>query len=858
MADEAVLEHNPFPVEDYEQPGMGFSSLTPIQLNFGRGEDVPGYWSRQRDTWLLSFSRRSDPVKVALKTFISKAATIPLRITPRDASVTRFNRQAVLFETALMRNSGFLRGFRHEFQKFMMDYLTQDNGAFMLILGGGNLAGPIVGAASGLYHLESSRCNRTRNPEYPVVYYHNDGKRYKIHYTRILTMVSMPSPELDLNGIGQCAVSLCLDAATELRSITNYALEKMGSRPARQIVYAKTGSTIEQLNGAVRHWETKLDNEQLSMFAKTLLMAPLMPGGKLELDMLDLASTPDGFERQPVTLLDMALIAAAFGLDLRDLAHSFGISGQTKSDAEVQDRKGRGKGVGELVETFAQLLTERFLPEHLVASFDNLDDSQDEQVARIRSERAMARSRDMAGKIVTARGARLQMLREHELTEAELEEMELADGRLLSGASVLSLFHRDELPYTRLLKIEGMEDPTNLYENDPEKTLIALHNATVKSWEAHEKTTDYETRRSIRRAIAALDWLTQQYIPLKAEQEAKEQAEEQAEHAQEQVQMQQKNPPTGKAPFGGLQGAKNAGIKPAGGDQPKRGRGEMAAAPIGRKAVPIASGGDSTKSDDDTEDSRGDSEKEINPLKPVPNFEPAVYSGADTMGLDSAITRFEKRYYPKWWGILTLAEGYSYDPLRRQYRDDGTGEYIDFDVIVELAQGYSDSLVNDAYSLAEGLETDLELDRWMDDAVTLVDDAFIAAYLLGVGGLTMLDDNRKSQLGGTLAAQYDYLNGFAGAIALGTMSRAQVGARLALYMRAAMSNLWRGRASAYDLILPAYPGDGSTECVVNCHCAWRIVDEGDSWAAYWELGVTEHCATCQERATVWYPYRVNK
>ena len=569
MADEItqILADSPFPIEssDLETPGgMGFSTIFNL---LGEGDNAPPvYWSRNRDVWLRNFARTSDPIKVALKTYISKASTIPIRVVPKDASVSRYVRQAEMMSYALRYNSGFMRGFSVEFQKFLFDYLTQDNGAFLMILGGGEVTGPIVGAASGVVHLESSRCSRTRNPIYPVVYYHDDGKRYKIHYTRVLDLVSMPSSELELNGIGHCPVSLCVDGAIELRSIVTYSLEKLGTRPARQVLYAKTGATIEQLNAAVGHWTNKLNNEQLTAFAKTLLLAPLMPGGKLELDMIDLASTPDGFDRQSVALLNMALIAAAFGLDLRDLAYSFGVSGQTRSDAEVQDRKGRGKGVGELIEVFAEKLTKRFLPDHLTIVFDNIDDSQDEQVARIRSERAMARSRDIAGGVLTERAARLAMLRDGELTEAEFEEMEQGDGRLVSGVSILTLFNRTDLPYARALAVEGVADITDITANDPDVAIAALHRNWLAVSVLLEGAATYDQQRAYKRCLAAIEYLSHEYREA-GELEAK--AEQDAQNAM-------------------LQGARNAGV------QPKKGPADDGRAPFGRQA-PRLSEVDTTK-----------------------------------------------------------------------------------------------------------------------------------------------------------------------------------------------------------------------------------------------------------------------
>jgi len=57
--------------------------------------------------------------------------------------------------------------------------------------------------------------------------------------------------------------------------------------------------------------------------------------------------------------------------------------------------------------------------------------------------------------------------------------------------------------------------------------------------------------------------------------------------------------------------------------------------------------------------------------------------------------------------------------------------------------------------------------------------------------------------------------------------------------------------------LPAQPRDGTTLCLTNCQCRWRVVRDKDSetprWLAYWTLSPVEHCATCKCRARRWNP-----
>jgi len=57
--------------------------------------------------------------------------------------------------------------------------------------------------------------------------------------------------------------------------------------------------------------------------------------------------------------------------------------------------------------------------------------------------------------------------------------------------------------------------------------------------------------------------------------------------------------------------------------------------------------------------------------------------------------------------------------------------------------------------------------------------------------------------------------------------------------------------------LPAQPRDGTTICLTNCQCRWRVErDKGSDaprWRAYWTLSPVESCPTCLCRARRWNP-----
>lgn len=59
--------------------------------------------------------------------------------------------------------------------------------------------------------------------------------------------------------------------------------------------------------------------------------------------------------------------------------------------------------------------------------------------------------------------------------------------------------------------------------------------------------------------------------------------------------------------------------------------------------------------------------------------------------------------------------------------------------------------------------------------------------------------------------------------------------------------------------LPAYPKDGTTQCLTNCKCKWRLEYVKGRFGAitevraFWVLSPVENCPTCLCRATRWNP-----
>lgn len=106
----------------------------------------------------------------------------------------------------------------------------------------------------------------------------------------------------------------------------------------------------------------------------------------------------------------------------------------------------------------------------------------------------------------------------------------------------------------------------------------------------------------------------------------------------------------------------------------------------------------------------------------------------------------------------------------------------------------------------------------------------------------------RDEIKRAVAGQAPYLRGFAADVAAGRLSDAQIAARAGLYAGATRATWGKARWSGAGL--PAMPGDGSTECLTQCGCAWAYRDG----AYYWERGKDDSCPTCISREARWRPW----
>lgn len=480
-------------------------------LMSGNDPAIPAWWSPARDIRLRQYWKESGHLASAVNTVTTKILGVPWEIRAKNKNNQASVRRAEEYTRNLRMYSQEMQGVRAALSLFLQDYLTQDNGGFMLALAPPSADGSydaIDSPVMGIKHLDAQRCTRTGDFEYPVIYRPAKGKHQNkpipLHMSRVMSMVSQPSSDETRNGVGYSAVSRAFDAAQAILDMVRFKREKLGSMPARQILFGNGMSNQNLQNNFLKGLQM-IARSGNSMFAKTMAFAEDNPDAMLHL--IDLASSPDGFDEKISMTLSVYAMAWAFDVDSRTFWTATE-SGATKADAQVQHLKSMGQGISLALRGIEDLFGRYVLPPDIEMVFDYIDDEQDRITAESRNLRATQRTADINNGTYDIRTARLRALDAGDLQPPEFDALELADGRLPNGLPVLSLFESDE--YSALLNL-GVPDPTNPTENDAAVVLAAIHLRKRDCMALALTATREKPHQQAERALAALIALEKLY-----------------------------------------------------------------------------------------------------------------------------------------------------------------------------------------------------------------------------------------------------------------------------------------------------------------------------------------------------------
>lgn len=172
-----------------------------------------------------------------------------------------------------------------------------------------------------------------------------------------------------------------------------------------------------------------------------------------------------------------------------------------------------------------------------------------------------------------------------------------------------------------------------------------------------------------------------------------------------------------------------------------------------------------------------------------------------------------------------------------------------------------DKLIQNAKPLSDALSArltagEITLQQWQNQMRGLIKDVYLNEYMLSKGGVNMMTQADYGRIGGILNEQFRWLDNLSAELQAGKVTPGQLTTRARMYIESASEAFERAKAAASGLQLPAYPGDGQTQCRTNCKCYWDIQETEFTYECYWRLGVAEHCDDCIYNSSQWNPLTI--
>jgi len=463
-----------------------------FDLFYDSQEKISPWWSPRRDINLRELVKKSDHLSSAMGKVTSYVASTPIKIKAKDTRSERFVRKAEELTARLhtFSGDGFMRGFYHAFVKFLNDYYTCDNGAHCLIMGPGSANKPVT-EAWGIYPLDSNRCTRTGNWEYPVVYRHLDNKKYKLHYTKVITMERLASTQAEMFNVGFSSVSSIVETILTLTGMEHYQQERVGSRSPN--IIAQSSLPAEKIFEAFYQAEQMAMAKGFKHYNKMVVIGEVNKDERVEFKHVN--DGADQFDYRMKIVLSMFTMSLAFGVGARLLWPNSDV-GATKADAMIQNLQTRHSSPGQILSEFTNQLTLRYCPKGYEAAADYQDDEQRLLNGRISDLHSRARERDGKSGTFSMRTMRQQALKDGSITAEQFEFDELEDGRLPDGSEVLNLFVLDNPAMRELLNVD-VDNPLLVDENDAETVLKAIERQIVVCRELIANARKREKERAI-------------------------------------------------------------------------------------------------------------------------------------------------------------------------------------------------------------------------------------------------------------------------------------------------------------------------------------------------------------------------
>lgn len=396
MPDNSDIIKNSVTAGDVLAPGSGagvwafnFNIFGPMANILGLPAVLPAYWTYQRDMVLRASTLFESFWASAVAIACTKAASMSFEFDGETSKTRRI-------QEMMLQWSGPQDGYVPSQERAVHDFSCTCNGEFHEIVRVSNAAGSRL---LGLVNLDSMRCQRTGDPEIPVLYRSLDGVLHELHWWQVICMADQPDPGAGWFGVGHCAAERAYKQIFKLAAVEQYVAEKITGSGATEIELVRV--TEQKLKDAKTAAEADKAAKG-SVYWQGKILIPVVSDTEINGYRIPLKGLPDGFDRKQELDIAQLAYANALGLVLTDLQPLQGQGLGNGSQSVILEEKASGRGQSARRKQLTHQLNELVCPPDVTVFFMEKDLRDEKTKAEISQIRAETRATQVGSGEITA------------------------------------------------------------------------------------------------------------------------------------------------------------------------------------------------------------------------------------------------------------------------------------------------------------------------------------------------------------------------------------------------------------------------------------------------------------------------
>ncbi len=337
-----------------------------------------GTLGRQFRLRRLYYQSGNSLVQSAIQALIRQVKQTPNELVGAHPTLVR--RYQDLFQQA-----DFGGGIDQLLSKLLVDYYTLDVGAVMEIVGPGAKDTPLLVPPVGLVALDALRCYFTGNLEFPIFYRsHRTNKLTKMHWTRVVRLVDMPSSDPFYRGMGFCALSRAAAVAQAEIAMYRLELQNLSDEPANGLLIL-SGMAEAKFLKKLSDFDDNRNSDQPSLLRNLIQITTTEPGGAVDGKIIPFSQLPVGYTQEESVRTHVNLLALAIGVDPQDIWPLSGQSMGSGSQSKILHAKSSGKALGDTLSLLGRTWNIAVLPSSLELRYKPRDTEREQSDANIAS-----------------------------------------------------------------------------------------------------------------------------------------------------------------------------------------------------------------------------------------------------------------------------------------------------------------------------------------------------------------------------------------------------------------------------------------------------------------------------------------